>query len=534
MKKNSRTPLFATVRKAFALALQAEKLDTDTAEVIDQAREAALGRRKFLENTGKVLLGGAVLPGVLLAKQSPLLLRPNIGGDPPKIAIVGGGIAGLNALHTLRKAGLNATLYEATKRIGGRMFTVQEAMGPGTWTEFGGEFIDTNHADMWALAREFDLELVDFEQASEAALEKEAFFFEGQHRSLEEVVTEFRAFAPRMQADMDLLEEEDISYEDGSPYVKKLDKMSLSKYLKKIGASGWIKRFIEVAYESEYGLSPKVQSSLNLTLLISADTSNDKLSLFGESDERYKVAGGNQRITDALAAKYEDAIELDRPLESIREQGTRYQLFFGGMQEDVFADFVILALPFTRLRMIDFPIEMPKVKRMCIDKVGYGTNAKLMLGMKSHFWREQGYSGLVYSDNGIPNGWDNAQLQNAPSATGGLSILFGGPSGVALGTGSVEEQKNKYLPLWEQIYPGASEHFNGKAARMHWPTYEYNLGSYICYTKGQFTKISGAEQLPIGRIYFAGEHCGGDFAGYMNGAALSGREAAEAILKVMD
>ena len=73
---------------------------------------------------------------------------------------------------------------------------------------------------------------VDWHPWNEAALEKEAFFFEGQHRSLEEVVTEFRAFAPRMQADMDLLEEEDISYEDGSPYVKKLDKMSLSKYLK--------------------------------------------------------------------------------------------------------------------------------------------------------------------------------------------------------------------------------------------------------------------------------------------------------------
>jgi len=533
MNKASRTPLFATVRKAFALALRAEKLQTDTAEIMGQAREATLGRRKFLENAGKTILGGALVPGLLLPQVSPALLRPFRGQAEPRIAIVGGGIAGLNALHTLRKNNLHATIYEATNRTGGRIFTVQEAMGPGTWTEFGGEFIDTNHADMWALAEEFNIELVDFEQPSEAALEKEAFFFEGEHRTLEEVVNAFRTFALRMQADMDQLED-DISYATEDPFVRKLDKLSLSKYLKKIGASGWIKRFIEVAYESEYGLSPKVQSSLNLTLLISADTSDGHLSLFGESDERYKAAGGNQRIPAALAEKYVDSIELNRPLESLRARGNAYQLHFGGMKEDVLADFVILALPFTKLRTVDMPIEMPAVKRNCIDKVGYGTNAKLMLGMQSHFWRQQGYSGLTYSDNGIPNGWDNAQLQNKSSETAGLSILFGGASGIQLGEGTVRTQKDKYLPLWNQIYPGATGQFNGKMARMHWPSYEYNLGSYICYTRKQFTTLCGAEQMPVGNIFFAGEHCGGEFAGYMNGAAKSGREAAESVLKVLD
>jgi monoamine oxidase len=57
------------------------------------------------------------------------------------------------------------------------------------------------------------------------------------------------------------------------------------------------------------------------------------------------------------------------------------------------------------------------------------------------------------------------------------------------------------------------------------------LGSYICYTTGQYTGIAGAEVLPVGNVYFAGEHCGGDFSGFMNGAALSGREAAEAIVE---
>jgi monoamine oxidase len=530
MRKTIRTPFLATLRKAFAFALRAEKQQTSTAEVIGQAQQAAMSRRRFLENTGKTFLGGAIAPGLLFPKFQSSLIPSFTGGMAPRIVIVGGGIAGLNALHTLKKNNLSATIYEATGRTGGRMYTVQEAMGKGTWAEFGGEFIDTNHEDMWALAREFDLELIDYAQASETALEAEAFFFEGRHRSLEEVVTAFRKFAPRMAADMQKLDG-DISYTATDPFIKKLDKCSLSKYLKKIGARGWIKKFIEVAYESEYGLSPKVQSSLNLTLLISTDTSDGHLALFGESDERYKTKGGNQRIPDVLAKKYADHIVLNRPLESLRKEGSHYQLHFGGMTEDVVADYVILALPFTKLRTVDMPIDMPAVKRKCINELGYGTNSKLMLGMKSHFWRKQGYGGLVYSDIGIPNGWDNAQLQSGDEQVAGLSILFGGPSGVAVGEGSVAFQKDKYLPLWERIYKGATEQFNGKMMRMHWPSYEYNLGSYVCYTRGQFTSISGVEQTPLGNILFAGEHCGGDFAGFMNGAAKSGREAAEEILK---
>lgn len=532
MKKTVRTPFFSSIRKAFTLALRAEEQHIDTAEVISQAQEAINQRRNFLKNTGKVMIGGAITPGLLI-NSSKSFLRPFLGGSPPRIAIIGGGIAGLHALHILKKNNLTGTIYEASGRTGGRMFTVQEAMGKGTWTEFGGEFIDTDHADMWALADEFNIELIDYQQESEAELEAEAFYFEGKHRTMEEVVDGFRTFAPRMQADMNKLDG-DISYTTTDPFIIELDNMSLSKYLKKIGAKGWIKRMLEMAYESEYGRSPKDQSSLNLTLLISADTSEGALSFFGDSDERYKAKGGNQTIVDALAKKYAEDIQINHSLESLRQDEETYQLHFAGKSDVVTADYVILALPFTRLRAITMPIDMPEVKRKCIDTLGYGTNAKLMLGMKSHFWRKQGYGGLVYSDTGIPNGWDNAQLQNKADEPAGLSILFGGEKGMKAGEGTPEFQKNKYLPLWEKIYPGAEEQFNGKVARMHWPSYPFNLGSYSCYTKGQFTSISGAEQMPVGNILFAGEHCGGAYAGFMNGAAQSGREAAEEILKRLD
>lgn len=522
MKKSVRTPLAGALRKAFKMALEAERRQTDSKEVVEEQEAIDRSRRRFLENSGKAALVGGLLPAGV-PKIFDRALKP-------KIVIVGGGMAGLSALHTLRKKGLDATIYESSNRTCGRIFSVNNAMGEGTWTEFGGEFVDTDHKDMWDLAREFKLELVDFEQPSEAKLAKEAFFFEGKHHTHAQVVEAFRTFAPHMKADIDKLPD-DISYQTTDAFTRKLDNISLSKYLQQAGASGWIKKLIEVAYESEYGLATSIQSSLNLLILMSPDTDNGEFKMFGTSDERYKVKGGNQRIPDAIARLYASNIEIMRSLESIRQQGDQYALHFSGKSDVVMADYVILTVPFPILRTLDVQIGITAEKRRCIDKLGFGTNAKLMLGMQNHFWRDQGFTGLCYSDTGIPNGWDNTQLQNRPDQTGGLSILFGGPSGVKVGQGSVAQQKDKYLKKWDKIYPGALAQFNGKMARMHWPSYPHARCSYVCPTKGQYTSLIGLEAQPVGNVYFAGEHCGGEFAGFMNGAAQSGRQAAEALIQ---
>ena len=218
MKKQSKTSLFATLRKVFRMALEAEKRQTDAQEITEHAEEFRRSRRRFLENAGKATLIGAALPTLQIPGLKGFISRAVM----PRIVIVGGGIAGLNALHTLKKSGLDATIYEASNRCGGRMFTVIGAMGEGSWTEFGGEFVDTDHKDMWDLAEEFRLELIDYAQESEAALTKEAFFFNGEHYTLAQVVEEFRGFAPRMKADMDKLdiphvsEMLDILYQSGA------------------------------------------------------------------------------------------------------------------------------------------------------------------------------------------------------------------------------------------------------------------------------------------------------------------------------
>jgi monoamine oxidase len=160
--------------------------------------------------------------------------------------------------------------------------------------------------------------------------------------------------------------------------------------------------------------------------------------------------------------------------------------------------------------------------------LGYGTNAKLMIGFKERTWRKQGYTGYVFSDTPVQSGWDNSQLQ--PGKAGGYTVYTGGKQGVALGAGSPASQLSNYLPSLNAIWPGTANQYNGQVHRMHWPTHPHTLASYACYRPGQWTTIAGNEIRRTGNIYYAGEHCSLEYQGYMNGAAETGRIAADQII----
>ena len=86
------------------------------------------------------------------------------------------------------------------------------------------------------------------------------------------------------------------------------------------------------------------------------------------------------------------------------------------------------------------------------------------------------------------------------------------------------------MPGVERAFPGSTRERNGKVSRIHWPTFPWTKGSYSCYKPGQWTTIAGSEGLPVGNLFFAGEHCSYDFQGYMNGAAQSGADTAKAVM----
>jgi monoamine oxidase len=528
----ARTPLFDSLTQALRIASIAARARSD-APPLDELLDMAGSRRRFLQQSA--LLAAAT--AVSCARKEPAVQSPPPAQPPTaataRIAIVGGGMAGLNTAYKLQKAGLTATIYEGSDRTGGRMFTAKDLLGAGLTTELGGEFIDSGHAEMMALIREFGLEMLDTQGPDMPNVRKETYFIGGRHYTVAQAAKEFVPLAARIQEHYDSMGEV-VDYQTdggGGPF----DRMSIAEYLDSIGSTGWLRKVLDVAYVTEYGLETAEQSSLNFLFLIGTGDLSDasSLELFGESDERFKVKGGNQRVVDELAKRLEPQIRRRHKLEAIKPRDTGYTLTFqaDGAPQDVEADIVVLAIPFTLLREVDIQVPLPDFKTKAIRELGYGMNAKVLVGFRNRPWITRGYSGATYTDEMFQLCWDNSFMQ--AGTEGGITLYSGGRLGLEAGNGTAEEAAARLLPGFERSYTGAGARRNGKTSRFHWPTFPWTKASYACYKPGQWTTIAGAEGVPVGNLFFAGEHCSYDFQGYMNGAAQSGLDTARAVMGLL-
>jgi monoamine oxidase len=261
------------------------------------------------------------------------------------------------------------------------------------------------------------------------------------------------------------------------------------------------------------------------------DSNPEPFKIFGESDERFHIRGGNDQVPTLLAQKLGDRVQTGTRLEAITQAADgsyRCSVRRGQTSETLSAEHVLVTLPFTMLRQVKLDVELPAVKKRAIQELGYGTNAKLMVGFSERVWRTQGKSnGSVLTDLPFQLTWEATRLQ--PGNAGILVDFTGGERGVALGEGTAAQQAERFAAELDRVFPGSSERRTGET-RFHWPTFQYTKGSYACYLPGQWTGFGGAEGERVGNLHFAGEHCSADFQGYMQGGCETGERAATEIL----
>ena len=79
-----------------------------------------------------------------------------------------------------------------------------------------------------------------------------------------------------------------------------------------------------------------------------------------------------------------------------------------------------------------------------------------------------------------------------------------------------------------------NEAYNKKTLKFCWQNNTDSKAGYSSFKAGQWSTLAGWEGVPVGQIYFAGEHVSREFQGYMNGGAQTGRVAAELVLKAIN
>ena len=538
----ARTPLLRALQRLASEHAEASARGIPVEEV-RRLRRAEISRRDFLKGAGAVA-AGLTLSGTLAGRA----LTAH-AATPPRIAIIGGGISGLMAALTLQDAGFASTIYEASSRLGGRMHSDTTSWANGQTSEWCGELIDTAHKTIRGLAKRFGLQTVDLLKAEPNGSQDTLFFF-NKYYLQKTADADFQQVSMVLQNQLNAAPFPTL-YNQFTPAGYQLDHTSVYDWIEQFvtgGHSSNMGQLLDVAYNIEFGRETNVQSSLNLVYLLGFQPSAGGFSIFGTSDERFHIIGGNQQLPQAIAASLPDgSIKLKWGMTAIarNSDGTLTVTFStpGGAKTATF-DHVILTMPFSVLRTLDYSqARFNSLKQTAITQLGYGTNSKLQLQFDARFWNGTGAwpgvsTGNIYTDVGFQNCWDVTRGQ--PGTTGIIVDYTGGKVGDLFKPSEpystsndplVQQYAKNFLRHLNEVWPGATAHYNGTATLSH-PGIDPNLlGSYSCWLVGQYTLFSGYEKVRQGNIHFAGEHCSINFQGFMEGGAEEGARAAKEILK---
>lgn len=532
----ARTPLlrkFQALAQDFAQARESGR----SLEQVQEERRTGLSRRDFIKISGATV-GAAALGGPISA----------FAAGSPRIGIVGGGISGLTAALTLQDAGYTATVFEASNRVGGRMHSDTTSWANGQVSEHCGELVDSDHKLIQKLASRFGIPLTDL-LAAEPIQSDETYYFFGKYYTRDQANVDFGPVYTAVHKDLNAAGYPTL-YNQSTPAGQALDNMSIYDWIESRvpgGHTSPMGQLLDVAYNIEYGQVTTQQSSLNLIYLLAYQPVPGNFRIFGRSDERYHLTGGNERLPRAIAASLPaGSVRLNWAMTAIAiNSDGSYTVSFTtpvGPQSQTF-DRVVLALPFSVLRTLNYrKAGFDSLKTTAITELGYGANAKLHLQFDSRPWNQSGpwgvSTGTTYADTGYQNTWDVSRGQGG--ATGILVDYTGGGVPLASFKGDpndpsvVQAFAQTFLKQIEPVFPGLSAQWNGRATLDVPLANPYLLGSYSYWKVGQYTQFSGYEKarqpFPNGRCHFAGEHCSQNFQGYMEGGAEEGQRAANEIL----
>jgi monoamine oxidase len=540
----ARTPLLRKFQALFEDFEEAESSGRSVEAVQEERRQMRLTRRDFLKVTGATV-GAAALSGPVAALAAT---RPKPSGTS-RITIIGGGISGLNAALTLQDAGVASTVYEASPRVGGRMHSDTTSWLNGQTSEHCGELIDSRHKTILGLTTRFKLPTVDL-LAAQPNMSTETDFFFGNYYTSAQANSDFKPVWNNLKADL-ISAPFPTLYNSFNQAGFNLDHLSLFDWIESRvpgGHTSSMGRLLDVAYNIEFGNVTTEQSSLNLVYLLGFQPQPGDFRIFGSSDERYHIVGGNERLPQAIAAALAPGtVQLNTALTAIatNADGTFTLSLTGpGGKFVKVVDRVVMTIPFSVLRGLNFSqAQFDTLKQTAITQLGYGKNCKLQLQFKSRLWNQQGPwglgNGLTYSDTGYQNTWDVTRAQDG--STGILVDYTGGGVPLASFSGNPTDPKvvagfaKTFLSQIEPVFPGITALWNGRATLDVPLTNPFLLGSYSYWKVGQYTQFSGYEKArqpnpTTGKCHFAGEHCSINFQGFMEGGAQEGARAANEII----
>jgi monoamine oxidase len=446
---------------------------------------------------------------------APAAAQPRVA---KKVIVVGAGIAGLSCGYDLMKRGHEVVVLEASGRPGGHVRTVHDPLADGLYADVGAEhFYYPGYKLYWQYMQEFGLPHIAYPRRdnmvrflggklyTEKDLQSRATLAQ---LGLNQREIDFLSERPwwdlvllYIQRYVDRIRDENDPFSAG---LNDLDQISLTDLLRRDGASAAAISFAGGSGSALQVIWNAAIKKLRGTPLL--------------TKELFRLIGGNQRMTDAFAARLQQRLRLGCPVLAIEHdaKGVRVRYREFGEEKTMEADHLVSCVSLVVLRQMPVTPRWSEDKNFIIQEMPYYTRTRVVFQSRTRFWKMDGVSpNWAPPDPTLNELWHMADEVSTPRG-----ILLGGADpGV-----TAQEAEATF----HKLYPGKSADF--EQVFVHdWSKDPWAAAcERIAVKPGQLAKFWPRVTEPVGRIHFAGAYCANISAG-QEAALESGQRAANEI-----
>lgn len=493
-----------------------------------------------------------------------------------KVAVIGGGLAGLAAAYELRKLGFDITLYEAlADRVGGRIYTYYFNHRQDLYHEFGAMRIPVTHETVWHYVNLFKLPSRPFIQYNPNAY---IYLKNTRVRNDREGYNVMRYIYPKY----------DLNDWERKQSWRELFRLGIESHL----LSATTEERAEILQVKPY-YTPRAQmwgDRSNIQMMQAAGLSQEAINLVSSvqpllkgnlynsyidyvqedypasTSYLYELPGGMVKLPLAFCHAFqEDNPYPDIPPSKIGRVSLQRGCWVEGITRltggkvavsyrldalrrsvsEAF-DYVICAIPFSTLRMLKIEPLFSSIKMRAIREVNYTPSQKSLLLCRERFWEKEGiFGGGSFTDLPISSIWyPDDHMRYAESKEPqkpGTAPPWSRP-GVIVGSYNFNldttrltnqpqqdicAELNREIEAVHGLKPMSLDSIVQGCKTVNWEQEPTFRGALCFYTPGQKNLFSYGMALPEydGRVFFAGEHISA-LHRWMQGALQSGMQAA--------
>ncbi len=429
------------------------------------------------------------------------------------VIVAGAGLAGLTAAYDLTAMGADVTLVDARDRVGGRVWTIRDGFQHRQHAEAGADMIDDEQHAIKQLAQSLGLKLTRILRGGFGYLRADA---DGRPRLIKRSSTHGW---DRLSRELETWIARYKSAEQrwDTPIAADIARRSVAQWLDEARADQEL-RATTTGLRGFFLADPE---ELSLIALV------DQFSTSGQPgpSDMYRIAGGNDRLPAALAAKLGERVHLGSELVavSVRGQHVHASIKHQRATATMTADYLVFAMPASLLRRVPIVPALPTPQHQAIVSLDYGRATKTLLQFDRRFWRAPGRPRAFGSPLGFGALWEANEDQAAKP--GILSLLAGGGASAATQSAIVAEGMTKFAAGFAFLGKGPAPQLLA-ARQTVWEQEPFSRGGYAFFSPSFDPAHREWLARPAGRLFFCGEHTSLRWQGYMNGAVESGRRAA--------